>query len=473
MRSIHRRLAMCAGLLVLAACDDSPTTSGRESERIGPDGGTLTLEDVVTLEFPPDFFPDTRKVTVSRVEDAVDAEEFTMAVEMFQVGEEAEYQVRVLAGTTLPAGGAVRAVIPLPAGLVVPAGESPELLARIYEDAGMEVLDNFQILPASFDSVANALVADLPPYVFTTSRRADGQAEAIFMIVTTPGPGSRLGLPASARQPRAQASTERCDGPSIGWPLDPSIPYQDSWGLRDHPIYHDQRFHYGLDFRVPNGTRVYAAETGTVEKVHTQARGAGLYITLRHTNGFGTNYFHLKSANVTEGQQVRRGDLIAESDNSGGSTGPHLHFEYLSDGKDTRNKGRRNPAPCIQPVVSSSIRVGDNGNLNDDSFDVYLDGDLLGTTPIGGTSDFGVSNLIPGPHTLRLVGVVVPDNQGTWEVILADGITFSDGGGARRSDVMPAGGSVTLPITVPNAVRRTAAPGTLSRPSATREGERP
>jgi murein DD-endopeptidase MepM/ murein hydrolase activator NlpD len=471
MSCVSRVVLTCAGILIVAACDDSPTTSNRQSERIGSTSGTISLEGVATFAFPSGFFPDTRNVSLRRLEDAVMMEEFAVSAEMFQVGEHSTYQIKLLAGNSLPADGHFNATIPLPSDLIIPAGESPELLAKIYEDVGMEVLDNFQILPASYDSVAHTLVATLPSWVFTTSRRADSQAEAIFMIATTPGPGSRLGAPSSTQalsQLLAQTA-ERCDGPTIGWPLDPSISYKDSWGERTHPIHGRKRFHYGLDFPTPNGTPIYAAETGTIETIANQPNGAGLYVTVRHSNGFGTNYFHLQSVSVEKGQQVSRGELIAKSNNSGGSTGPHLHFEYLSDGKDTRFKGRRNPAPCIQPGVASSITVGDNGNLNDDSFDVFLDGDLLGTTPVGGTSDFGVSNLIPGNHSLQIVGVVVPDNAGTWEVILADGVTFS-GGGVRRTGVMAKGGAVQFTIVVPNMSQRTASPRELTKPNPTREG---
>jgi len=94
--------------------------------------------------------------------------------------------------------------------------------------------------------------------------------------------------------------------------------------------------HGGIDYGMRNGTEIIAAASGTVEKVvniypsvPNRQGGYGNYVRILHPNGYRTIYAHLTqdSIAVTEGETVRVGQVIAFSDNSGASTGPHLHFE--------------------------------------------------------------------------------------------------------------------------------------------------
>lgn len=84
--------------------------------------------------------------------------------------------------------------------------------------------------------------------------------------------------------------------------------------------------HTGQDFAVPTGTPVRAASSGTV--VSTNSGDAfGNSIVIRHPNGYHTQYAHLSTIGVQEGQKVRTGQEIGRSGSTGNSTGPHLHFE--------------------------------------------------------------------------------------------------------------------------------------------------
>lgn len=94
--------------------------------------------------------------------------------------------------------------------------------------------------------------------------------------------------------------------------------------------------HGGYDYRTPSGTAVLAAANGVVEKViknqpdYPRPRGGyGNHVVIRHNNDFLTTYAHLQQSDifVVEGQIVHVGERIALSDNSGKSSGPHLHFE--------------------------------------------------------------------------------------------------------------------------------------------------
>ncbi|MEV5317605.1 peptidoglycan DD-metalloendopeptidase family protein [Streptomyces sp. NPDC052687] len=84
--------------------------------------------------------------------------------------------------------------------------------------------------------------------------------------------------------------------------------------------------HTGQDFAVPIGTPVRAVGAGTV--VRTSCGGAfGMEIVLEHPGGYYTQYAHLASIAVEQGEQVRTGQWIGQSGTTGNSTGPHLHFE--------------------------------------------------------------------------------------------------------------------------------------------------
>lgn len=90
--------------------------------------------------------------------------------------------------------------------------------------------------------------------------------------------------------------------------------------------------HNGLDISAPIGTPVYAADDGIVMHIDNNDRNSwtkyqyGKYVLIKHQNGLATLYAHLSSWIVKKGQEVKRGQLIGYSGNTGYSTGPHLHF---------------------------------------------------------------------------------------------------------------------------------------------------
>lgn len=113
-------------------------------------------------------------------------------------------------------------------------------------------------------------------------------------------------------------------------PIDGRI--TDSFGMRMHPILKIRRMHTGLDFVANVGTSVYAPGGGTVSFAGRRG-GYGLTLEIDHGFGYKTIYAHLSKINVKKGQRITRGDLIAESGNSGKlSTGPHLHYEVRHNG---------------------------------------------------------------------------------------------------------------------------------------------
>lgn len=94
-----------------------------------------------------------------------------------------------------------------------------------------------------------------------------------------------------------------------------------------------QQNHDGIDFAAPAGSPIVASAAGTVKRVGKDPNGYGNFVEVEHSNGLVTRYAHASSINATVGQQVNAGDPIAAVGSSGKSTGPHLHFEVLRDGK--------------------------------------------------------------------------------------------------------------------------------------------
>ena len=92
--------------------------------------------------------------------------------------------------------------------------------------------------------------------------------------------------------------------------------------------YTDPKGHKGIDYALPVGTPVLAAADGIVEKAGVDNTGYGNMILVRHTWNDGTVYAHLRNWAVQPGQQVKAGEIIGYSGNTGNSTGAHLHFEY-------------------------------------------------------------------------------------------------------------------------------------------------
>ncbi|MDE5624141.1 MAG: M23 family metallopeptidase [Alistipes sp.] len=105
-----------------------------------------------------------------------------------------------------------------------------------------------------------------------------------------------------------------------------------SYGMRFHPFYKTLQSHQGVDYTIPEGSRVFATADGTVRDVMERNSTSGRTVVIDHGNGFETSYSHLSQANVRKGQQVRRGDIIARSGDSGLSLAPHLHYEVRYKG---------------------------------------------------------------------------------------------------------------------------------------------
>ncbi len=145
-------------------------------------------------------------------------------------------------------------------------------------------------------------------------------------------------LPAAPRESEQDVSapTEAdimpAEAPAYIWPLsDADAEITNSFGSSLHPLTQQTTTHYGIDIDAPSGSSVLAAADGTVIDC-SYSPAYGYVLTLSHKDGITTQYAHLSAFLVSAGDEVVRGQIIAESGSSGWATGPHLHFAVMLDG---------------------------------------------------------------------------------------------------------------------------------------------
>lgn len=118
----------------------------------------------------------------------------------------------------------------------------------------------------------------------------------------------------------------------LALPLDLPMVVTSAYGEREHPITGEWSFHTGVDLRAPEGEPIKAPLAGEVISAG-EGKTLGNYVKLRHPDGSMSLYGHCSKLLVKEGDQVKKGAVIAKVGTTGSSTGPHLHLSFLMDGK--------------------------------------------------------------------------------------------------------------------------------------------
>jgi len=121
-----------------------------------------------------------------------------------------------------------------------------------------------------------------------------------------------------------------------------------SFGMRKHPIDGYNKMHKGTDFAAPMGTPIMASGSGVV----TRARwcgGGGNCVKIKHNSTYETIYAHMKSfaRGIKEGSRVKQGQIIGYVGSTGKSTGPHLHYEVIKNGKKINSQKLKLPSGKI------------------------------------------------------------------------------------------------------------------------------
>ena len=134
-----------------------------------------------------------------------------------------------------------------------------------------------------------------------------------------------------------QEAMESMEASADKWAHYPSIKpttgYISSFfGKRRHPIYHTVQYHNAIDISTRKGEPILASANGKVVK-SSRLVGYGLTIVLDHGYGIRTRYAHCSKSDVRRGQKVKRGEVIGYVGQSGITTGPNLHYEFVVNGK--------------------------------------------------------------------------------------------------------------------------------------------
>jgi|TARA_B110000881_G_scaffold200131_1_gene198230 murein DD-endopeptidase MepM/ murein hydrolase activator NlpD len=118
-----------------------------------------------------------------------------------------------------------------------------------------------------------------------------------------------------------------------------------SYGMRKHPILGYNKMHKGTDFAAVSGTPIMASGSGTI----TRARwcgGGGNCVKIKHNSTYETIYAHMKAfaKGIKEGRKVKQGQIIGYVGSTGMSTGPHLHYEVIVNGKKVNSQRLKLPS---------------------------------------------------------------------------------------------------------------------------------
>lgn len=174
-----------------------------------------------------------------------------------------------------------------------------------------------------------------PPAVGGPETEAEGQPLAVDQVISSLDAFEKQ-LSDRERQMRVLedlllASRLQKEVRPSGWPVENGW-ISSLFGMRMDPFTGLRSFHAGVDFAARFGANVQSVAAGIVSDVGDRF-GYGLLVEVNHGNGYVTRYGHNDKALVAVGDRVRKGQAVALIGNSGRSTGPHVHFEVLLNGR--------------------------------------------------------------------------------------------------------------------------------------------
>jgi murein DD-endopeptidase MepM/ murein hydrolase activator NlpD len=225
-----------------------------------------------------------------------------------------------------PVGAPKSAFAPKGGVHVVAPGETLNSISRLYGKPVLMLASANNIAPNALLKVGERIVipgvrpipaqpaprAEAPPPMVSTPKVATAESPHSARVVTPAPPAQET--PTKAAEPVAGGM------PSFRWPVRGRVIA--GFGPKPNGLQND-----GIDVSVPEGTPVKAAEDGVIAYAGNELKGYGNLVLVRHSNGFVTAYAHASEIMVKRGDQVKRGQVIARSGQTGNVSSPQLHFE--------------------------------------------------------------------------------------------------------------------------------------------------
>jgi len=324
----------------------------KTSSVISPDGGMLSIPNISTISFPAGAFLEKQLVEGIITSDSNTDLVFNETTKIFGIDSRlSSYELRITTGQVQPLTD-IQVTVTIPPELSANMSPDSEIKAfgqNFWSDE-IERLDTFELLDSNFSETASTLTVTVPPWIFTNERNTTGTFEAIITIGTVSGTSqSARSIFSDQRSLRAD---NECGDVELSPPLDGNLVVNSPYGERTHPKTGEKKkFHNGVDYAAQNGTPLKPMSTGTVVETGYQydskkGTGWGNYVVIEYSDGSKSKYAHLQdgSTTVKKGDTVTPDQIVANADSTGGVTGPHLHLEYMVNGKKV------NPANCIGKV---------------------------------------------------------------------------------------------------------------------------
>ncbi len=222
---------------------------------------------------------------------------------------------------------------------VVAPGETLTKISRLYGKSLVDVAKANNIPPHTKVNIGDRIA--IPGVRATSAQRKGGVPLAAQRKANAPAPQSAAAsveAPQSAsavtpanENPAPVGSTRADAVPSFRWPVRGRV--ITGFGPKPNGQQND-----GINLAVPEGTPIKAAEDGVVAYAGNELKGYGNLVLIRHANGYVTAYAHAKELLVKRGDQIKRGQVVAHSGQTGNVNAPQLHFEV-----------RKGPSP-IDPL---------------------------------------------------------------------------------------------------------------------------
>jgi murein DD-endopeptidase MepM/ murein hydrolase activator NlpD len=215
---------------------------------------------------------------------------------------------------------------------VVAPGETLSKISRLYGKPVTEIAKANNIQTTGKLNVGDRLVipgvrvSAAKPKLTPVVAQANAQAKpAVAVVAKEPEPVQTVSLASTASEaPAANDATKSADGtgslPKFRWPANGRVIA--AYGPTPNGQQND-----GINIALPENTPVKAAEDGVIAYAGNELKGYGNLVLVRHPNGYVTAYAHAKELLVKRGDQVKRGQVIARSGQTGNVNAPQLHFE--------------------------------------------------------------------------------------------------------------------------------------------------